>query len=143
MFALKKMIFIFFIINWKYFLSNINSVFEYSVVDRIRLYVKVYQSPTPHTHTHTHTPFTYITNSYHRSKNYFLFVSLFLFGGWQAWMNSRELAPGLLPINLLKLNYFLCNPRQLYEIDISHVRLHWLRSWWRKIFFNNWNLVFP
>ena len=46
----KKKLCHFFIIIWKYFLSNINSIFEYSELDKIRLDCKVYPSP-PHTHT--------------------------------------------------------------------------------------------
>ena len=43
----KKKIFIFFIIIWKYFLSNVNLIFEYSVLDKIMLDCKVF--PPPHT----------------------------------------------------------------------------------------------
>ena len=54
--------FYFFIIIWKYFFSNINVIFEYSVLDRIRLDCKVY--PPPYTHTHI----LHILSAYHRSK---------------------------------------------------------------------------
>ena len=59
----KKIFFSFFIIVWKYFLSNINSIFECSVLDKIRLDYKVYPSPTHLLH---------VLPVYRRSKNYFL-----------------------------------------------------------------------
>ena len=40
--TLKKNDFHFCIIIWKYFLSNINLIFEYSVLDKIKLDCKVY-----------------------------------------------------------------------------------------------------
>ena len=43
-----------FVIISKYFLPNINLIFEYSVLDKIRLDFKVYPFP------HIHTPFTNI-----------------------------------------------------------------------------------
>ena len=52
----KNVDFHFFIIIWRYFLSNVNSIFEYSVLDKIRLDCKVYPShpfASPYTHIHT------------------------------------------------------------------------------------------
>ena len=46
----KKNDFHFFIIIWKYFLSNISLIFENSALDKISIDGKVYPSP-PHTHT--------------------------------------------------------------------------------------------
>ena len=59
----KKVFFSFFIIVWKYFLSNINSIFECSLLDKIRLDCKVYPFPTHLLH---------VLPVYRRSKNYFL-----------------------------------------------------------------------
>ena len=61
----KKNDFQFFIIIWKYFLSNINVMFQYSVLDKTRLDCNMYPSPLYarahiHTHKHTYTHFTYI-----------------------------------------------------------------------------------
>ena len=79
---IEKNDFHFFITVWKYFMFNINLIFQYNVLNRIKLECKVYPSPQSpsspnrpdthtHTHTHTHTFFAYI-------------VSLFLFDGLSA-----------------------------------------------------------
>ena len=59
---IEKNDFRFFITIWKYFMFNINLIFQYNVRNRIRLECKVYPSrpsplppPTDPTHTHTHT----------------------------------------------------------------------------------------
>ena len=82
--ALNK-IFIFFIIIWKYFLSNINLIFEYSV---LKLECKVYPSPL-HTHIHTniHTHLLHLLSHYQlatETKITFVFVCLSLFDGLPA-----------------------------------------------------------
>ena len=65
--ALKEKWFSFFliIIFWKYFLSNINLIFEYRVPDKIMLDCKVYSSSL---HIHTHTPFAYIISLPQKQK---------------------------------------------------------------------------
>ena len=77
---IEKNDFHFFITVWKYFMFNVNLIFQYNVLNRIKLECKVYPSPQSpsspnrpdtHTHTHTHTFFAYI-------------VSLFLFDGLSA-----------------------------------------------------------
>ena len=70
----KENIFIFFMITWKSFLSNLNLIFEYSVRDKIRLDWKVYPSSLK-----------YIFCIYYQlttdTKITFEFVSLSLFDG--------------------------------------------------------------
>ena len=57
--TLRKNDFHFSIIIWKYFLYNINEMFEYSVLDKIRLDCMVYPS---HTHTQLASNLTLIQN---------------------------------------------------------------------------------
>lgn len=65
--ALKKNdfhFFFFFVIILKCFLSNKNLIFQYSVLDKIRLDCKMYPSPLTH--------LLHMLSAYHRSKSYFL-----------------------------------------------------------------------
>ena len=52
------------ILIWKYVLSNINVMFEYTVLEKIRLDCKVCPSPPP---TYTHPHLLHILSAYHRS----------------------------------------------------------------------------
>ena len=60
--CIKKNHFNFFFIIWKYFVSNMNLIFEYSALEKIRLDCKVYLSPN------THTPFAYIASLLQKQK---------------------------------------------------------------------------
>ena len=51
----EKIIFVFFLIIWKQFLSNTNSNFKHSVLDKNIFNCKMYPFPLPPQHLHKHT----------------------------------------------------------------------------------------
>ena len=66
------MLFIFIIISsiQKSFLSNTNLIFEFSVLNKLRLDCKVYPDTPPHHHHHTHT-YTHARTHTHTHTHFF------------------------------------------------------------------------
>ena len=115
--------FLFFIIQ-KHFLSNINSIFEHSVLDKNRLDCKVYPFPQQ-------TPFAYITSLPQKQKLLSsLSFCIYLMSCKLERCNSTELVPGLLCINLLKLkaqrqisDFFDIQCVSLEEVTVQNFKL--------------------
>ena len=104
--ALKEKWFSFFliIIFWKYFLSNINLIFEYRVPDKIMLDCKVYSSSL---HIHTHTRLLHILSAYHRSKNYFLICQP-IFICWVVSLNElHRISPWFVVCQFIEITLLL------------------------------------